>query len=195
MCPYCRPTQQTTLQVFPLQSSVSQYDMIRACQAVREDIERINHDTEVKKTVAHVKTNIDPETKPSSRASLLTQLSLSPTLALFSFILSFSPYWAAKLSLSFTAYPGREGNNVSTLCSPEYLLETQSGPLIPHILFLSFLSFFFLSHTLSAKRRRGELKQARCKGKLLSVLPFLFSRRQVFLPASSLQAQTHTFHQ
>lgn len=128
--------------------------MIRACQAVREDIERINHDTEVKKTVAHVKTNIDPETKPSSRASLLTQLSLSPTLALFSFILSFSPYWAAKLSLSFTAYPGREGNNVSTLCSPEYLLETQSGLLFPIFFFFLFsLSFFF--HTPFLQREGG----------------------------------------
>lgn len=36
-------------------------------------------------------------------------------------------------------YPGREGNNARTLCSPEYVLETQSDPLIPHFLFpLSF---------------------------------------------------------
>lgn len=68
--------------------------MILARQAIREDIERINRDTGVKKSVVRVKTNIDPETKPGLRAalpsSLLAQLSRSLALALFSLILSHS---------------------------------------------------------------------------------------------------------
>lgn len=145
--------------------------MTNTFQTVREDIRRIKHDTKVEKTVAHVKTNIDPETKPSSRASPRpppphAALTFSHSHSFFSLILSFCTYWAAKLSLSFTAYPGQEGNNASTLCSPEYVLETQSGPLIRHILF----SFFFHSPV----REKGRGGGARSKGKRLSVLPFLF---------------------
>lgn len=125
----------------------------------------------------------NPVREPPSLLPPHTALTFSQSRSFLSLILSFCPYWAAKLSLSFTAYPGREGNNASTLCSPEYVLETQSGPLIPHILFLSFLSFFFLFHTpFLPLEGGGELKQARCKGKVL--LCSLFS----FFPPSSLSS-------
>lgn len=113
----------------------------------------------------------NPAREPPPRPLPHAALTFSHSHAFLSLILSFCTYWAAKLSLSFTAYPGQEGNNASTLCSPEYVLETQSGPLIRHILF----SFFF--HSPVREKGRGG---ARSKGKRLSVLPFLFSRRLFF---------------
>lgn len=133
----------------------------------------------------------NPAREPPSPRPPHTALTFSHSRSFLfhSFILSLL---SSKLSLSFTAYPGREGNNVSTLCSPEYLLETQSGPLIPHILFLSFLSFvFFLSHCLSARGwREGELKQARCK--LLSVLASFFPPSSL-LSSCLVSASTNTY--
>lgn len=87
------------------------------------------------------------------------------------------------LSRCFTAFTGREGNNVRTLCSPEYLLETQSGPLILHILLLSFLSFFFLSHSPSARGRRGNLNRLAVKANSSLFSLFFFPAvRSFFLP-------------
>lgn len=159
--------------------------MICACQAIREDIERIKHDTEVKKTVAHVKTNIklkqNPVREPPSLLHPHTALSFSHSHSFLSFILSFCPYWAAKLSLSFTAYPGRKANNASTLCSPEYVLETQSGPLIPHVL------FFLFSFTLLFSGGKVGENLNRLAVKANSSLFSLF-----FFPAVSLCQHKHT---
>lgn len=132
----------------------------------------------------------NPAPKPSSlrpNTALLLSRSHSP-------ILSLCPHWAAKLSLSFTALPGWDENNGRTLFSPEYLLETQSGPLIPHILLLCFLSFFFSYTPFLSVLGGGGLKQACCKGKLRSVLSFIFFPT-LFLLTSSPWAQTPTFHQ
>lgn len=136
----------------------------------------------------------NPAREPPSPRPPHTALTFSHSRSFLfhSFILSLL---SSKLSLSFTAYPGREGNNVSTLCSPEYLLETQSGPLIPHILFLSFLSFVFFFHAafLRGDGGRGNLNRLAVNSSLFSLL---FSpRRHFFLLALFLQAQTHTFHQ
>lgn len=95
----------------------------------------------------------NPAREPPPRPLPHAALTFSHSHAFLSLILSFCTYWAAKLSLSFTAYPGQEGNNASTLCSPEYVLETQSGPLIRHILF----SFFF--HSPVREKGRGGSQQ------------------------------------
>lgn len=133
-----------------------------------------------------------PETKCSSKASLpSSSLYNSHVHPLSLFSLSFFhslPIEQQGCCCLSKLYPWPEGNNISTLCSPEYLLETQSGPLIPYILFLCFLSFFFLSLLFFLANRRGQLKQARGKGWLLSVM--FFSHSQFFLPVMSVNTNT-----
>lgn len=157
----------------------------------------MKHDTEVKKTLADVKTNIDPETKPSSRASLPPSSSYSShflPVSLFSlshsFILSLL---SSKVVALFHSLPWARGEQCKHTLLPWIRVRNPIRPSYSPYSF-SFFSLFFFSFTLPFChwKEGGNLNRLAVKAKSSSVLSFLFSRRHLFLLALSLQAQTHT---
>lgn len=139
----------------------------------------------------------NPAREPPSLRPPHTALTFSHSRSFLfhSFILSLL---SSKVVALFHSLPWARGEQCKHTLLPWIRVRNPIRPSYSPYSF-SFFSLFLFSFTLpfcqGKERRRGGLKQARCKGKLLSVLPFLFSLRQFFLPALSLQAQTHTFHQ
>lgn len=115
-----------------------------------------------------------PSPPPSPHAALT--FSHSHSFLSHSFNLSLL---SSKVVALFHSLPWARGEQCKHTLPPWILVRNRIRPSYSPY---SFLTFSFLSHSLSARGRWGELKQARCKGKLFSALSFLFSRHSFFLP-------------
>lgn len=143
---------------------------------------------EVKKTVARV--TVWNKIQLNKPHSLHLRPAWSPTLTFLfpSFILSLL---SSKVVALFQSIAWAEGEQ----CKHTLLLWILARnpirpPYSPYSPFFVF-SPSFSSNSLSSWAWKGELKRARCKGKLFSVLPFLFSQSVLFSCLICVRANTY----